>query len=88
MKAKALEDQQKQDPINEKEENNISNASSNKNTLREQQVIFSCGNWFNFKLKKKKKKKKKICQLACETDRHRATCQPISAHWLFTPYMW
>lgn len=49
MKAKALEEQHKQDPINEKEEINISYASSNKNTLREQQVIFSCGNWLNFK---------------------------------------
>lgn len=49
MKAKALEEQHKRDPINEKEEINISYASSNKNTLREQQVIFSCGNWLNFK---------------------------------------
>lgn len=85
MKAKALEEQHKQDPINEKEEINISYASSNKNTLREQRVIFSCGNWLNFK--EKKKNKKKICQLVCETDRHQATCQPISVHWLFTPYM-
>lgn len=57
MKAKALEEQHKQDPINEKEEINISYASSNKNTLREQQVIFSCGNWLNFKEKKKNKKR-------------------------------
>lgn len=57
IKAKALEEQQKQDPINEKEEINISYASSNKNTLREQQVIFAYGNWLNFKEKKKNRKR-------------------------------